>query len=248
MIKAVIVDDELIAASTLQQMIERYMPQINQLRIATDFENAVSLINSFKPQLVFLDVVMPPKTGFEILALLKERQFEVIFTTAHNEYAVQAIRFSALDYLLKPIDAGELKAAITRFEEKHKTKTDKEALYENLLSNLQLKEELNFKLAIPTLEKTWFISPQELVRCEGESNYTWFYLTGNRKILASRTMKEYAEILMNHHFIRIHKSHLVNKKFIDYFSNEGAVVMKDKLKLPVSRQRKEMVLSILKGN
>ena len=247
MIKAVIVDDELIAASTLQQMIERYMPQINQLRIATDFENAVSLINSFKPQLVFLDVVMPPKTGFEILALLKERQFEVIFTTAHNEYAVQAIRFSALDYLLKPIDAGELKAAITRFEEKHKTKTDKEALYENLLSNLQLKEELNFKLAIPTLEKTWFISPQELVRCEGESNYTWFYLTGNRKILASRTMKEYAEILMNHHFIRIHKSHLVNKKFIDYFSNEGAVVMKDKLKLPVSRQRKEMVLSILKG-
>ena len=247
MIKAVIVDDELIAASTLQQMIERYMPQINQLRIATDFENAVNLINSFKPQLVFLDVVMPPKTGFEILALLKERQFEVIFTTAHNEYAVQAIRFSALDYLLKPIDAGELKAAITRFEEKHKTKTDKEALYENLLSNLQLKEELNFKLAIPTLEKTWFISPQELVRCEGESNYTWFYLTGNRKILASRTMKEYAEILMNHHFIRIHKSHLVNKKFIDYFSNEGAVVMKDKLKLPVSRQRKEMVLSILKG-
>ena len=240
-------DDELIAASTLQQMIERYTPQISDLRIATDFENAINLISSYQPQLVFLDVVMPPGTGFEILAHLKEKQFEVIFTTAHNEYAVQAIRFSALDYLLKPIVAEELKEAVHRFEEKHKIKTDKAALYENLLANLQVKEEFNFKLAIPTVEKTWFISPGELIRCESESNYTWFYLTGNRKLLASRTMKEYYEILVNHHFLRIHKSHLVNKKFIDYFSNEGAVVLKDKLKLPVSRQRREMVFSSLKG-
>jgi two-component system, LytTR family, response regulator len=247
-IKAVIIDDEPVAASLLQQMLERYVPEINNTRIETSFENAVALIQNFKPDIVFLDVVMPPKTGFELLARLKEKNFDVIFTTAYNEYAIQAIRFSALDYLLKPISADELLAAFKRFKGKKESALNSTPLYDNLLVNLQQKEPAAFKLALPTVQKTWFISPDELIRCESESNYTWFHLTEDRKILASKTMKEYEEILLEHNFIRIHKSHLVNKKYIDHLATESTIILTNKMELPVSRLRKQAVILSLKGN
>jgi two-component system, LytTR family, response regulator len=246
-IKVVIIDDEPAAASLLLQMLERYLPVLDNVRIETSFDKALILVQNFKPDLVFLDVVMPPKTGFELLARLQERKFEVIFTTAYNEYAIQAIRFSALDYLLKPISPEELQAAVLRFNEKKKTKADSTLLYENLLQNLQQKESTSFRLAIPTVEKTWFISPSELIRCESESNYTWFYLTDNRKVLASKTMKEYEEILLQYNFLRIHKSHLVNKKYIDSFLNDGKILLTNKQELPVSRLRKQAVINNLSG-
>jgi two-component system, LytTR family, response regulator len=246
-IKAVIIDDEPSAAGLLAQMLERYVPEIDNIRIETSFDHAIILIQNFKPDLVFLDVVMPPKTGFELLARLTEKKFETIFTTAYNEYAIQAIRFSALDYLLKPINAVELQAAFNRYKEKRETALNSDQLYENLLTNLQQKEAADFKLALPTVQKTWLISPKELIRCEGDSNYTWFYLTGDRKILASKTMKEYEEILLQHNFIRIHKSHLVNKQYIDCLLNEGSVMLTNKQELPVSRLRKQVVINELKG-
>jgi two-component system, LytTR family, response regulator len=193
-------------------------------------------------------VVMPPKTGFELLARLKEKNFDVIFTTAYNEYAIQAIRFSALDYLLKPISADELLAAFNRFKQKKESELTSTLLYDNLLANLQEKEISSFKLALPTVQKTWFISPAKLIRCEADSNYTWFYLADERKILVSKTMKEYEEILLEHNFIRIHKSHLINKKYIDYLVNEGSIMLTNQLQLPVSRLRKQAVINSLKGN
>jgi two-component system, LytTR family, response regulator len=245
MIKALIVDDEAAAANVLQLMIGRYVPAITELRITTDPAEAISLIQEFKPDLVFLDIVMPSTNGFELLSQVEQAKFEVIFTTAYNEYAIQAIRYSALDYLLKPIDADELKMAVQRFISKQQTGTSFTEMYSNLLYNLQVKEEVDFRLAIPTNDGARFVAPDELIRCEGERNYTWFYLTGNRKHLSAKTIKEYQDILEKQGFLRIHKSHLVNKKYVEYYLGEGAVLLKDKTKLPVSRQRKEEVMRSL---
>lgn len=139
MIKALIIDDEAAAANVLQLMIERYIPEITDLRIATQIAEAESLVQSFAPHLVFQDIVMPQKNGFDFLSSLKQIDFEVIFTTAFDEYAIRAIRFSALDYLLKPINADELRNAVDRFLEKRKTQQQSEGLLRNLISNLEKK-------------------------------------------------------------------------------------------------------------
>ena len=228
-------------------MVERHIPEITDLRIATKISEATALIQQFEPQLVFQDIVMPEKNGFEFLSGIKQIGFEIIFTTAYNEYAIRAIRFSALDYLLKPINADELRNAINRFLDKRNQQQQTNALLKNLLTNLEHKKESEFKLAVPTISGALFFSPADIIRLEGEGNYTQFYLTGNKKYLSAKTMKEYEEILVQHQFIRIHKSHLVNKSFIDSYKNEGTVLLKDKTALPVSRQRKQEVAAILKG-
>ncbi len=241
MIKALIIDDEIGAANVLQLMIERHIPEITELRVATRIAEATELIQQFKPALIFQDIIMPEKNGFEFLKEFSTINFEIIFTTAYNEYAVQAIRFSALDYLLKPINAEELKQAVARYLAKCTLQNETDTLLKNLLYNLHQKEKTNFRLAIPTASGSVFFSPAEIIRCEGEGNYTWFHLTNNRKHLSAKTMKEFEEILVQHHFLRIHKSHLVNKTFVTNYLNEGAVLLHDKTKLPVSRQRKELV-------
>ena len=247
MIKALIIDDEISAANVLQLMIERHVPEINDLRIATKAAEAHNLIQQFQPQLVFQDIVMPEKNGFEILSEIKKINFEIIFTTAYNEYAIRAIRFSALDYLLKPINANELRAAVNRFLEKRNQQLQSDVLLKNLIINLEKKNESDFKLARPTVSGALFFSPSEIIRLEGESNYSQFYLTQNRKYLSAKTMKEYEEILLQHQFLRIHKSHLVNRQFIDSYKNGGSVLLKDNTILPVSRQRKQEVASVLMG-
>ncbi len=246
MVKALIIDDEAAAANVLQLMIERHIPEIKELRVATKINEAYSLLDRFQPDLVFLDIMMPEKNGFEFLNDIPNINFEIIFTTAFNEFAIQAIRFSALDYLLKPLNAEELKAAVNRFaDKKQQQKNETEALLKNLLQNLGKKEQDDFKLAVPTTEGAVFFSPSGIIRLEGEGNYTRFYLTDGRKHLSSKTMKEYEEILLQHHFLRVHKSHLVNKNFIENYHHEGAVILKDKTQLPVSRQRKQEVAATL---
>lgn len=245
MIKALIIDDEPVAANVLRMMLERHIPEISDLRIATRTEEALALLQSFAPQLIFLDIVMPEDNGFQLLGKMQGYEFEVIFTTAYNEYAIQAIRFSALDYLLKPIDADELKEAIRRYKEKLLHKKQTAELINNLQQNLQSNQQSHFKLAIPGEEGAIFFSPAEIIRCEGDSNYTWFYLTNNRKHVSAKTIKEYEEILTQHNFLRIHKSHLVNKSFIQSYLNEGAVLLSNNLRLPVSRQRKAAVKTAL---
>ncbi len=247
MIKALIIDDEPGAANVLQMLIERHIPEITQLRLATRIGEAHALLQQFEPQLVFLDIMMPEKNGFEFLNEVKKINFEIIFTTAFNEFAIRAIRFSALDYLLKPLNADELRSAVNRYLERSTQKKESDALLKNLLQNLGKKEEDDFKLAIPTTAGAVFFSPVNIVRLEGEGNYTRFFLSDGRKHLSSKTMKEYEEILLQHYFLRIHKSHLVNKSFIDQYNNEGSVILKDKTQLPVSRQRKQQVAAALKG-
>jgi two-component system, LytTR family, response regulator len=244
-IKALIIDDEAGAANVLQLLIERYVPEVSQLRMATRIAEAHALLKQFQPDLVFLDIMMPEKNGFEFLNEVGKINFELIFTTAYNDYAIRAIRFSALDYLLKPINAEELRFAIDRFLEKQSQKIQSDALLQNLLQNLGKKEENDFKLAVPTTTGAVFFSPAHIIRLEGEGNYTRFFLSDGRKHISSKTMKEYEEILLQHQFLRIHKSHLVNRHFIDHYQNEGSVILKDKTLLPVSRQRKQEVAAVL---
>jgi two-component system, LytTR family, response regulator len=245
MIKALIIDDEPAAAEVLRLLLKRHNPEVSEVLVETDSVKALAQIEKFKPQLVFMDIVMPEMTGFEVLNNIPNKNFDVIFTTAFNEYAIQAIRFSAVDYLLKPIDAEELKNAVKRHLNKHLGEKDFEVLYTNLLQNLAAKATSEFKLAIPTRDGAMFISTSELMRCEGEGNYTRFFLTGNRKHISSKTIKEYEEILAGHNFIRVHKSHLVNRDFISNYLSEGAVMLKDNVKVPVSRRRRDSVKKIL---
>lgn len=247
MIKALIIDDEPAAANVLQLLVERHIPEINQLRLATRINEAHVLIKQFQPDLIFLDIMMPEKNGFEFLNELSAINFEIIFTTAFNEFAIRAIRFSALDYLLKPLNAEELRSAIDRFLEKRNQKKETDVLLQNLLQNLGKRETNDFKLAVPTTAGAVFFSPADIIRLEGEGNYTRFFLSDGRKHMSSKTMKEYEEILLQHNFLRIHKSHLVNKSFIDHYHNEGAVILKDQTQLPVSRQRKQEVAAALKN-
>ncbi len=151
-IKVLIVDDEPSAAQVLLLLIERHLPEVGQVRQATTVQEAASLVRQFQPDLVFQDIVMPEQNGFDFLSSLGRIQFEIVFTTAYDEYAVRAIRFSALDYLLKPIDAAELRAAFDRFLEKRRHQTESDLLVQNLLQNLQQRGQDNYKLAIPTMQ------------------------------------------------------------------------------------------------
>ena len=245
MIKAIIIDDEPSAVNTLQLLVQRYAPEISSLKSANDADTAKQLIQSFKPQLVFLDIQMPITNGFELLKQLGEINFSLIFTTAHDKYAIQAIRFSALDYLLKPIDADELRAAIDRFIIRQKINNSSE-LNSNFLHNIQ-SEKKDFKLAISTSEETLFFHPRDIIRLEGESNYTKFFFINRRPLLTSKTLKEYEEILQGHGFIRIHKSHMVNAAHVIAANNDGILTMQDKSNVEISRRRKEEVMGALKN-
>lgn len=241
MIKAVVIDDEPVAANVLQLMIERHVPEIVDLRIAVTIAEANALVRSFEPDILFLDIVMPEQNGFEFLSALTDIKFETIFTTAFDEYAIRALKFSAFDYLLKPIDANELRDTVQRFVQKKQQQRSNQQLLDNLISNLQKQSVNTFKLAVPSLGKTLFFMLSNIVRLEAEGNYTRFYLLDATEYLSSKTLKEYADILSQQGFIRIHKSHMVNKQFIDKYYNEGILVLANGIQLPVSRQRRQLV-------
>lgn len=245
MIKALIIDDESSAAKVLQLLLELHVPEVTQIRVATRVPEAKSLIQQFNPDLVFLDIMMPEKNGFELLSELTEIRFELIFTTAFNEFAIRAIRFSALDYLLKPIDVKELRMAVDRYIHKQSQLKQSNVLFKNLLHNLETQKESEYRLAVPTVNGAIFLSTSDIVRLEGEGNYTRFCLNNNQKIVSAKTMKDYEEMLPANLFLRIHKSHLVNVRYIENYLNEGQVVLLDKTVLPVSRLRKKEVASVL---
>lgn len=246
MIKALIIDDEQVAVNVLELMIERYLPEIDQVISLTDPEKGVELIESYKPDIVFLDIEMPYINGFMLLKSLAEITFDIVFTTAFDKYAIQAIRFSALDYLLKPIDADELKETFTRFLKKNSEIKNKYAAVNNLINNLQQTDQDNHKLALMTSAGIDFFLPKEIIRCEGSGNYTKFYFNKHNNIITSKTIKDYEEMLRPHKFIRVHKSHLVNSDYVSsYISLTNSLKLKDGSTIEVSRRRKKEVLEEL---
>ena len=245
MIKILIVDDEEAAGNILRILIGKVITAPLQVEYCSSAEAAIEMLKTFKPTVIMLDIQMPGTNGFDFLNMATEKDFDVIFTTAYDQYAIKAIRFSALDYLLKPIDMVDLQNAINRHILKQQTQ-QQQLLVSNLLTNLQQKDPKDFKLALSTTEGVFFYDPVEILYCEGESNYTRFTFTKHKKLLVSKTLREYEDILSGYGFLRIHKSFLVNSKFVSKIDKEGALVMTDGKEFPISKRRKEFVLGELK--
>jgi two-component system LytT family response regulator len=246
MIKILIVDDEAAASNILKILIQKFISVPCQILVSNNPEEALSLIRSDSPTLLMLDIEMPGTNGFDLLNRAIENKFDVIFTTAHNHYAIKAIRFSALDYLLKPIDALELQNAINRHIIRHQNDTQ-QLLMQNLITNLQKNDSNDFKLALSTMDGVFFYEPAEIIYCEGKNNYTHFYFNRHKPLLVSKTLGEYEDMLKDHGFLRIHKSFLVNRKYVTKVTSQGGLEMKDGTALPISMRRKESIMSALKN-
>lgn len=246
MLKVLLIDDEQRATDALRLMIIKTIPEIGEIMVCNDARQAAEKIHQFQPGLVFLDIQMPHLNGFELLEKIPNKNFKIIFTTAYNEYAIQAIRYSAFDYLLKPVDMEELQAAVHRFIEGHEDYRQQYDLLKNIMHNMSAPSPEDFRLALPTKEGVHFLQPHEIIRCEALGNYTKFMVTSGKSFLISRTLGEYDTLLSPQNFIRTHKSHLVNKKFISFIDHDGFAVLKDNTKVEVSRRRKEEVMDAMK--
>lgn len=245
MITATIVDDESDCCESLAMLLERYSPEVKVLDICYSAESALQSIKEHEPQILFLDIEMPFTNGFELLEKLGQINFELIFTTSYDQYAIKAIRFSALDYLLKPIDREELQKAVRKAAQRNKHPLPQQL--DLLLQQLKHPAVPVTKIAIPTMEGFQLLAAQSIISCESESNYTCLFLKDKRKITASRNLKEMEEILADFPFIRVHHSHIVNLNEVEkYIKGEGGyLVMSDGSIINVSRSRKELLLKKL---
>lgn len=248
MIKAMIVDDEQSSIDLLKWLIKEYCPDITSVEYARSVQDAMPLIRSFGPDIVFLDIQMPHESGFDLLTGIDHWNFEVIFTTAYNEFAIQAIRFSALDYLLKPIDEGELKKAVERYKVKKIYAPAGQILFRNFIQNISQTNKSKFKLALADASEIRYVQIDEIVRLQAESNYTHIHLKNKKTFISAKTLKEYDEILRGHRFLRVHKSHLVNLTHIQAYDRQGILQMSDDSKIEVARRKKEYLQKALAGN
>lgn len=246
MLKVLLIDDEQRATDALRLMIVKTIPEVQEIMICNDSRLAAEKIHEFQPALVFLDIQMPHLNGFQVLEKIPNKNFKIIFTTAYNEYAIQAIRYSAFDYLLKPVDMEDLQAAVRRFLEGQEDYRQQYDLLKNIMHNMSANSTEEFRLALPTKEGVHYLLPTDIVRCEALGNYTRFFVTSGKSYLISRTLGEYDTLLTPQNFVRTHKSHLVNKKFISFIDHDGFAVLKDNTKVEVSRRRKDEVMEALK--
>ncbi|WP_298735643.1 LytTR family DNA-binding domain-containing protein [uncultured Chitinophaga sp.] len=240
MLQAVIVDDETGNIENLTILLNKYCPQVNVAGTATNVDEALLLIRELHPSLLFLDIQMPGKGGFELLQSVVAPDFEVIFVTAYDQYAIQAIKFSAIDYLLKPVNVNELVNAVDRaMISIEKEKRNKRL--ENLVHTINNKQQL--RIAIPGYKETVFISPDTILFCRADNNYTIFYLRNKQQHISSKPIFEYEELLSPHGFIRCHQSYLVNSIYIKRWirADGDRLLMEEGHEIPISRNNKEKV-------
>ena len=247
MARTLIVDDEQHCLEELQHLLKPYRDSVEIVGYAKSVEEGVLLIHEKRPDLVFLDVQIGKQTGFDLLQQVPSSTFDVIFTTAYDKYAVDAFKFSALDYLLKPIEPNELKRSLEKHQ-RHASTKYLERKMDVLMHNLSNMNGVK-KITVPTLEGYEFLETSEIVRCQSDANYTEIFLGSGKKLMVSRTLKSFEELLGDEHFFRVHYSHLINlKKVRKYIKGKGGhVVMKDNTSIEVSTRRKEEFLNQLKG-
>ncbi|WP_165806499.1 LytR/AlgR family response regulator transcription factor [Chitinophaga parva] len=242
-IKALIVDDEQHCIEALQTMLQKKCPGVTVVAGARSVKEARTLVEELQPDLVFLDVEMPHQNGFELLKLFDKINFDVIFTTAYEQYALKAIKFNALDYLLKPFSIKELQDAIEKFREKRSGSLPREANdspLEVFLQNMKTLQQNHKKIALPTINGLVFMPVQNIVRCESTGNYTKIFFTDKKHLMVSKPLKEFEELLTDINFFRIHNSHLINlQQMQSYIQGEGGfALMSDGTQVEVSRRRK----------
>jgi two-component system LytT family response regulator len=244
--KALIIDDENRTRDLIAKMINSFGLNIEAFPIGENVQSGIKAIEEMNPDIVFLDIQMPDGTGFDVLKAVKNKNFEVVFITAHEEFAIKAIKFSALDYLLKPIDPIELKLAVEKaikaVDEKHE-----DIQFDALQHNMQPNQKR--RLVLKTQESVHVVELHEIIRCEADRNYTSFFLVGGKKILVSKTLKEYETLLTQHNFLRIQQSHLINLDYVDRYDkgNGGSVVMKDKSEVPLSPAKRDVFFKIIEN-
>ncbi len=236
-IKSIIIDDDPFIHDLLGDKLEQHLPEIRVAGRAFSGSEGLAAIRAWRPELVFLDVEMQDMTGFEMLAQVPEINFQVIFITSYSHYAIKAIRFNALDYIIKPIDLDELKQAIGRFKSRKAQAATTQI--QQALQNLKTEDPGKQVLILNLQEGQLRLPIKNIVRLEGERNYSLIYLKNRPKKLASKTLADFEEILQDKGFFRSHRSHLVNFLHIDRYPDKTRIIMSDGLELPVSRRKKE---------
>lgn len=249
MINAVIIDNELSARRMLKTQLNINCPQISIIGEADGVYTGIELIKKLCPQLIFLDIQMKDGSGFDLIekfSLENLISFKIIFITAYDHFAIKAIKYSALDYLLKPTSAEDLVAAVKKAIV-HQSNTDRLASYEVLLENSKIKHpDTTRKIVINTIDKINICKVEDIISCESERNYTLVNLKSQKKILTAKTLKEYEELLKDDGFLRVHHSHLINVNHAEsYLKSQDAIQMSNGSIIPVSRSRKEDLLSML---
>ncbi|MBS1622393.1 MAG: response regulator transcription factor [Bacteroidetes bacterium] len=242
--RAIIVDDEILVAQNLNLLLNRYCPEVQVLGMVHSASEAEKLIRAEEPDLVFLDVEMPGGNGFDLLRRFSQIRFGIIFVTAFDHYAVQAIKFSAIDYLLKPIDINELRAAVAKAQEQRKSRSINQSL-NILLHNMAQPATRLQKLSLPTLDGMTFISINDIVYCQSDGNYTLFFLDNGDKLLITRQIGVYEELLPEPLFCRIHRQYIINvNKVTRYVKGRGGhVVMSDGQEIDVAVRKKDDFLN-----
>jgi len=244
MLKAILVDDEPDGIRALKKMLECHCPDVNVAATSSSAEIAKQQIREIQPDVVFLDIQMPGKSGLELLTELPDKHFEVIFVTAHNEYMLQALQYSAADYLLKPVDEDRLVEAVQRVEKRLEA-GKREDVTETLLHNLsKTGNPSEMRLCLPTLKGFIVLKLEDIIYCEAERSYTIFHLEGNKTVTVSKPLLDYDNLLKDTSFLRIHKSFLINLLHVkEYQRGEGGlVIMSDNAEIEVSRRRKDEFL------
>jgi two-component system, LytTR family, response regulator len=247
-LQAIIIDDERHSCDALQMLLAKCCPHVDVSAICFSGEEGIKQINVLKPQLVFLDIEMPHMNGFQMLEQLSAINFEIIFTTSYDQYAITAFKFSALDYLLKPVDRQELEKAVQKVSKKINPPVTQQL--EILLQKINQPAIAVQRIALPTMQGLEFVPVESIISCSSNNNYTEFALADKKKLLVSRTLKEVEDMLTGYSFLRVHNSHMVNLNAVTrYVKGEGGyLVMTDGSTIDVSRSRKEGLLEKLVPN
>jgi two-component system LytT family response regulator len=249
MTRVVIIDDEKFCIEVLEELIKEYCPMLEVAAVCQSGEDGINAIHQHNPDLIFLDIEMPRMSGFDMLEKLLPFRFNVIFTTAYDNYAIRAFKYSAMDYLLKPVDANDLKAAVEKYL--HPRQSNNYPVQLGLLKeNIKLINPAHIqRIAIPTSEGLIMQPINDILYCEASSSYTIFHLSKGSKIVSAKTLKEYEELLEPHNFFRIHHSHVVNLNYVEkYMKGDGGfVILSNGTEVAVSRSRKDIVVERLQN-
>ena len=249
MIETVIIDDEKHCIDHLSGLLSDWCGSLIRVTgTAGSAEEGLQVIYALRPRLVFLDIQLQGETSFALLDRLPAIDFDLIFVTAYEKYAIRAFKFSAIDYLLKPVDPDDLRQAVARLDQK-RSKEETAKKFETLFYNLRNGSGLPKRISVPTMKGLEFLPVQEIIRCESHINYTSIFLTNGQKLTVARTLKEFEELLSEHNFYRVHNSHLINLAWIRSYNKGkgGSVSMADQTEIEVSTRRKEELLKRLSG-
>lgn len=245
MIRAVIIDDEINNQELISNLLKSYAENVQVVGMANSVETAYKTINEHNPDLIFLDIQMPDGRGFDLLKKFEKINFKIIFVTAHQEFAIEAFKYSALDYILKPLAPANLLAAVKKMEDTMSSE-ELNLKLKTLLNNIAEPIKNKKKIVLKTMERIYSVDLDDIIRFESDGGYTKVYLVDGKRIMVSKTMKEYDDLLMDAGFLRVHHSHLINMNHLFCFEKaEGHVVMKDDSIVPVSNRKKDHLMELL---